>query len=89
MDNTQNPRHTGHETFENAAHTFFFLMWCNRDFYGGTEAGWTVIQRAKRIILLKACRLGVYKKKAEESRGTYLNSKPVKKGHLLRGLVLS
>lgn len=33
--------------FENATHTVHILMWCYRDFYGGTEAGCTVIQRAK------------------------------------------
>ena len=55
MGASQNPRHTGQETFENAAHTVHILMWCYRDFYGGTEAECTVIQRAKQIILLKAC----------------------------------
>lgn len=48
------PKPAGQKTFENAVHTFY-LMWCYRDFYGGAEAGCTVIQRAKHVVVLKAC----------------------------------
>lgn len=55
MDATENWRHTGQETFENEAHTFLNVVL--QRLYGGTKAGCTVIQRAKRIILLKGCPL--------------------------------
>lgn len=54
VDATENERHTGQETFENEAPTFNVVL---KRLEGGTKAGCTVIQRAKHIILLKACPL--------------------------------
>lgn len=55
LDATENPM-GGQETFKKKQHIYiFFLNVVLRRLYGGTEASCTVIQRATRIILLKAC----------------------------------